>query len=341
MSSAIIPSAQPEQILKGLGKLWTSIGQEEKQQGQPTVLRACAMTLIVATDESDGGAFASQTTAELMREHPNRGVTLAISQEEPAAPEARVLAQFWKPFGKAQQIGCEQIEIKARPEAWSTIGPVIYGLTVADLPVVFWCRYNGALSASATEDQQIGLQTLVELATKTVIDTRGLDAAQVFRLLKKWRTKDYVFSDLEWTRLTHWREPLGHVFDNAARENPFSNFHTIEIGYCGDRPSAGVLYMGGWLSAPYKARVIFKKETGYGPGLHSVTLESQIETITFERTGDECMRMHTSMGRERGFSYSEPTITALMTEELSITGADPVFDTAFARARELMSEQQH
>ena len=55
MSSAVIFPAQPEQILKGLGKLWTSLGQEEKQHGKPTVLRACAMTLIVATDESDGG----------------------------------------------------------------------------------------------------------------------------------------------------------------------------------------------------------------------------------------------------------------------------------------------
>ena len=47
MSSTVIFPAQPEQILKGLSKLWTSLGQEEKQQGKPTVLRACAMTLIV------------------------------------------------------------------------------------------------------------------------------------------------------------------------------------------------------------------------------------------------------------------------------------------------------
>ena len=34
MSSTVIYPAQPEQILKGLGKLWTSLGQEEKQQGK-------------------------------------------------------------------------------------------------------------------------------------------------------------------------------------------------------------------------------------------------------------------------------------------------------------------
>ncbi len=338
MSSAVIPSAQPEQILKGLSKLWTSLGQEEKQHGQPTVLRACAMTLIVATDEPDGGAFASQTISELMREHPSRGVVLAISEDEPASPEARVLAQFWKPFGKAQQIGCEQIEIKARPETWPHVGPILFGLTVADLPVVFWCRHQAALDAHATSDQRRGLQTVMDLASKTIIDTRGLKASQSFELLAKWRSKGYVAADLEWTRLTRWREPLAHVFDNVTRPNPFSSFHTIEIGYVGDQPGPGEFYIAGWLSAPHKARVSFTKETGYCSGLHSITLHSGEETITFGRTGEECMTIQSTNGRERRFSYSDATATSLMTEELSIVGVDPAFDGAFARARELMSE---
>jgi hypothetical protein len=58
MSGAAIYPAHPENILKGLGKLWTSLGQEESYQGKPTVMRACAMTLIVATDEPDFGVNA-------------------------------------------------------------------------------------------------------------------------------------------------------------------------------------------------------------------------------------------------------------------------------------------
>src|SRR5579884_764335 len=158
MSSAVISPAQPEQILKGLGKLWTSLGEEEKQQGRPTVLRACAMTLIVATDEPDEGFEASQTISELMREHPSRGIVLAVSGRGDEQPQARVLAQCWKPFGKAQQICCEQIEIKARSESWPNLGPILLALTAADLPVVLWCRHSGALSKNATGDQQRGLE---------------------------------------------------------------------------------------------------------------------------------------------------------------------------------------
>src|SRR5579875_2194434 len=164
MSSAVIFPAQPEQILKGLGKLWTSLGQEEKQQGKPTVLRACAMTLIVATDDSTGAFSISQTIAELMREHPSRGIVLTICDSAEHTLEARVLAQCWKPFGKAQQICCEQIEITASPKDWPRVGPILTGLTAADLPVIFWCRHKAALSPFATQDEKAGLQAIIDLS---------------------------------------------------------------------------------------------------------------------------------------------------------------------------------
>ncbi len=338
MSTAVISPAQPEQILKGLGKLWTSLGEEEKQQGKPTVLRACAMTLIVATDEQDEGFFASQTISELMREHPSRGIVLAVSDEGSREPEARVLAQCWKPFGKAQQICCEQIEIKAHSESWPNIGPILLGLIAADLPVVFWCRHVGALSADSTSAQERGFQTVMNLANKSIVDTRGLDAASALERIARWREQGHVIADLEWTRLTPWREPLGHIFDNIARDNKFSSFHTIEIGHPEEQPTSSEIYVAGWLSAPYRARVSFKKTQGFGPGLHSITLRSDAETITFERTGKECMSIRSTNGRERRYNYVDAPVDKLMTEELSIIGYDPAFESAFARAQELVRE---
>jgi len=334
MSSAVIFPAQPEQILKGLGKLWTSLGQEEKQQGKPTVLRACAMTLIVATDDPDGGFAASQTISELMREHPSRGIVLAVSEQAEHGLEARVLAQCWKPFGKAQQICCEQIEITARPDSWPNVGPTLVGLIAADLPVIFWCRHSAALNASATKEQKAGLEAVLSLATKTIIDSKGEDPGRTFELLTKWRNRGRVTADLEWTRLTQWREPIANIFDNPCRENKFSSFHKIEVVHGGDRPGACALYAGGWLSAPYKAEVTFTKAPGEDSGLARITLRSDSEQIDFERKG-ECMTLRSTNGRERKYSYKDASVDALMTEELAVLGQDAAFDAAFARAQEL------
>jgi glucose-6-phosphate dehydrogenase assembly protein OpcA len=335
MSSAIIFPAQPEQILKGLGKLWTSFGEEEKQQGKPTVLRACAMTLIAATDDPDGGFAASQMISELMREHPSRGIVLAVSDKAERGLEARVLAQCWKPFGKAQQICCEQIEITARPENWPNVGPTLAGLTAADLPVIFWCGHKAALSLSATEDQKAGLQAVLNLSTKVIVDTAREDAASAFDLIGRLGGNGRIVADLEWTRLTPWREPIAQIFDNPARENKFNNFHTMEIAYTDAWPDASALYAGGWLSAPYRAKVSFVRAQGYGPGLHRITLRSDSEQIDFERTSGECMSLKSTSGRQRTYMFHDPTIYALMNEELSLLGPDPAFESAFTRAREL------
>jgi glucose-6-phosphate dehydrogenase assembly protein OpcA len=336
MSSAVIFPAQPEQILKGLGKLWTSLAQEEKQQGKPTVLRACAMTLIVATDESDGGFSASQTIAELMREHPSRGIVLAVSDIAEHELEARVLAQCWKPFGKAQQICCEQIEITARPESWPNVGPTLIGLTAADLPVIFWCRHRAALNPSATADQKAGLRAIISLATKVVVDTQGLPAKVALQVIAGLRAQGRTVADLEWTRLTKWREPISQIFDNPSRQNGYSQFTSIEVAHNGDDLPAAALYAGAWFSAPHKANVSFVKEKGFGAGLQRITLRADSEEIVFEKRSPDCMILRSTNGQKRSYTYEEPTDERLMTEELAILGSDPGFDAAFARAKELL-----
>ena len=335
MSSAVIFPAQPEQILKGLGKLWTTLGQEEKQQGKPTVLRACAMTLIIATDEEDNGYIASQFISELMRGHPSRGIVLAVSDKAEHGLEARVLAQCWKPFGKAQQICCEQIEITAKPDSWPNVGPTLIGLTAADLPVIFWCRHQAALSPNATVEQRAGLQAVLDLSTKVIIDTHDQDAASALKLVSWLRKNDCIVADLEWTRLTAWRQPIAQIFDNPTRTNKFENFRIIEIHHAEDKPSPLALYAAGWLSSISGARVAFRQEKGFGSGLQRIRLLSEEETIEFERTSPECMHLFSTSGRERTYSYSEPSLYSLLHEELSVMGGDPVFERAFTHAQEL------
>ncbi len=334
MSTSVIYPAQPEQVLKSLGKLWTSLGEEEKQQGKPTVLRACAMTLLVATDEQDG-YICSQTIAELMRAHPSRGIVITISPEAEHNLEARVLAQCWKPFGKAQQICCEQIEITARPDSWPNVGPTLAGLTVADLPVIFWCRHRAALSPDATAEQKAGLEAVLDLSTKVVIDTAGYEAIDAFELIHRLQSKGRIVADLEWARLTSWRQPIAQLFDNPARANKLAAFRTIEITHSGERPSTGMLYLASWLSGSQRAEVRWIKSEASGPALQKICLVAESEQIMAERNGTDSVRLHSTNGRERTYNIPELPPRALLEEELSLLGRDPAFETAFGRAQEL------
>jgi len=333
--SAVIFPAQPEQILKGLGKLWTQLGEEEKGHGKTSVLRACAMTLIVATDETDGGYLASQTISELVKNHPSRGIVLVISEAAEHELEARVLAQCWKPFGKAQQICCEEIEITAKPSAWPNVAPTLVGLVAADLPVIFWCRHNAALRRDARAAQKEGLSAIVGLSHKVIFDSRGMLPHDALELIEGWQKQHRVVADLDWTRLTAWREPLAHLFEDEKRGNTFSKFRHIEIEHTEDKPSLAAFYMAAWLSGPYRAEVTFREAKGIGVGLNKVILRSPDETIEFGRSTGDCATLTSTSGLAGRYSFGEPSLTALMTEELAIAGADPAFDVAVRRAREL------
>jgi glucose-6-phosphate dehydrogenase assembly protein OpcA len=339
MSTGVIFPAHPEQILKGLGKLWTTLGYEERESGKPTVLRACAMTLIVATDEGDEGYTASQTISELMKEHPSRGIVLAISETAEHDLEARVLAQCWKPFGKAQQICCEEIEISAKPSSWPNVGPTLVGLVAADLPVIFWCRHQGALRRDATAAEKEGLNAIVNLSHKVIFDSQPMPPMDALALIENWHQQNRVVADLEWTRLTPWREPICHVFDNETREHGFSRFKHFEIEHTGEKPSLSALYMGAWLSNPYKAAVTFRQAKGFGAGLHRIVMKADNETIEFGRNSADCATMSSTNGRSRRYNFGEASLTTLLTEELSVAGSDPSFNAAFAGVRRLAEQK--
>jgi len=124
MSSVALP-AQPERIMKELARVWTSLAEEERHQGGPTVLRACAMTLIVATDDEDEDSLAvSQGLTELMHTHPSRAIVVRL-RNAPGVLESRVFEQCWMPFGHNQQICCEQVEITATMNHLQDVAAVI------------------------------------------------------------------------------------------------------------------------------------------------------------------------------------------------------------------------
>jgi glucose-6-phosphate dehydrogenase assembly protein OpcA len=332
MSSGVI-AAQPEKILRALGQVWTSLGEEERQQGKPTVLRACAMTLIVITDKEDEeSGSAAQTLVELMHAHPSRAIVLRSDQDAENGLSARVFAQCWKPFGKAQQICCEQIEVSAHPDRWLDIGPTVLGIIVPDLPVVVWCRQKSVFRETSDQPQRSGLESVLRLATKIILDTRGSDLKRAFTVLNRWRKEGRLFSDLEWTRLTPWRETLATVFDQHSSLIPA--IRSVEIRYTGSTIPASALYLAAWLKRGLTAEPSFVQEPGAESALANIRIELPDSTVQLARTGPACLRLDVG-GQEQQISLAGSSFYELMHEELTVIGQDSVFESAFDQVGEL------
>jgi glucose-6-phosphate dehydrogenase assembly protein OpcA len=143
-----------------------------------------------------------------MHSHPNRTIVLRVAEAGPV--EARTSIQCWMPFGRHQQVCCEQIEIEAPRQALEEVPPVLLGLMVADLPVAVWCR-DPRLAALPE------LAPILRLAGKVIVDSGTLplsEALPALRLLSKgpWR-----LADLAWARITGARQRLAVPPDATGR----------------------------------------------------------------------------------------------------------------------------
>jgi glucose-6-phosphate dehydrogenase assembly protein OpcA len=328
----------PERILHDMADLWVSLGKQG--EGDAGVLRACSMTLVVASEESDDAQAIGETLAALMPEHPSRAIVLRFRAEDQRSLAARVFAQCWMPFGHRRQICCEQIEITASDASLPDLAAVVLPLTVPDLPVILWCRSPRLFHLPA-------FSQLAAIAQKVVLDSASFSdpAAALHQMsgMSGAAAAGPLLADLSWTRLTRWRELIAQIFENRAQLAILALVSDVLISYRTAATPATAFYLAAWLldgldKVGAHPRVHFETQAGEPSGRLSL-----VELRAPDRP-DSIASISLAEGPaaevKTGGLVSKallPALTdyALMREELAIPGRDPAFERALAAAAKL------
>jgi glucose-6-phosphate dehydrogenase assembly protein OpcA len=301
-------AVNPEKVLKDLRELWQQLAREQESG----VLRACAMTLVVIAEDDEDADHVRQTLGVLMHDHPSRAIVLKAA--EGAELNARVFAECWMPFGRHQQICSEGIEMTADAANLGEVANLLLPLIVPDLPVVLWCR--GARFFSTRY-----FDPLFPLAHKIVADSGAAKNPKgALAVLKELRSRGQRVADLEWTRLTGWRQTLANVFDDEAME-----ITDARIGYAGAM-TTGTLYFSQWLERSVPGvRVEVEQIAGDIPGIRSVALKGKGKDVSL--VVDKSGLVEVCCGRRTSHLVLPPAdLDSVMRAELSIAGPDAVFE---------------
>jgi len=312
-------AVQPERILRDLQQLWAQMAKDQAESGG--VLRACAMTLVVAAEDAADAGLVRQTAGVLMHNHPSRAVILHPGGNG-ADLDARIFAECWKPFGKAQQICSEGIEITAGQSGFSEVAKFLVPLRVPDLPVVLWCRGVAALDPGP-------LEPLFALADKIIFDSLNVaDADSALQFLRRLRGRvgsKCRVADLNWKRLTGWREVFAHLFDDGALQP--GDVKAAQVTFGGPMVTTATRYFAAWIRTALPA-VRVTMTAGEGPaGLRAVTLSTASDQLTIARSSDTCVEV-SGCGRRYQSMLPSASEEALMQEELGILGPDEVYERA-------------
>jgi glucose-6-phosphate dehydrogenase assembly protein OpcA len=322
LMSAVIEEIRAEKLLKDLAGVWKELNQNTSDYA---VVRACSMTLLVATSGDGDEQDLAGTLGDLMHSHPSRYIVLRLVDRPEPKFSARVFAQCQLTFGRRQQLCCEQIEFTATRDRIPDFHAVALALTVADLPVLLWIR-DAQLLLSAD------FQTLLPLARPLIIDSaQFVDAAVGLGELANRRHAGWRIKDLAWSRLTVWRETIAQMFETTPCHKLLPKIDRVEVKGRFGAAGTDVQYLAAWLGQRLPGAQI----AATGSGVHRIRLVAGGQRLEVQDAGEALVAT-----RLDGMATRVPdparSDADLLTEELSILGPDPVYDaTLLAVARAL------
>lgn len=230
-----------------LRALWEKMAEADSERSE-AVLRACVMNLIVYNDLDWPASRMYDTISEISREHPSRIFLILPGKDGEAGVEAEVTAQCHSMGAPRQHVCCEIIRILASRDQLDRLPGGIRSLLVADLPVVLWWRAELEHSVEL-------LGELAGEADRIIVNSKGCrarreDVRKLIGLLGD-NGPGRAVGDLNWSRLTHWRNAVAGLFDSPPWNDCLKKIRKVRVR-CADRRSTlplQPLLLTGWLAS--------------------------------------------------------------------------------------------
>jgi glucose-6-phosphate dehydrogenase assembly protein OpcA len=354
-------------IDKELILFWESAGE-----GHGGVMRACSCNLLAVVGSREQAEAFPAVLVRLSEWHPSRSIVAYMEPGEGFAPSgasgmrAWISAQCSKPIAGGPQVCCEAITIAARGRAIMDLPNALLALLVPDLPVyLYWRSFKIA-------DRDL-VERMARFSHLLIVDSHQSreDARNRFHLLQLLidQPAGIAMRDLNWSRITAWRDLIAQFFDAADTRDYLQRIVQVEItrnlsapgsiptrtllltGWLASRlgwkrisaERSGDQWLSRWTGNSHEVRVSFTgtvSEPGQVPGISSVTLRTQdnAEFSVLVEEGSSCLTARASIeGSPLTHSVPQEPLdeASLLIRELSQTGEDLVFKEALKEALEL------
>jgi glucose-6-phosphate dehydrogenase assembly protein OpcA len=382
--SEIQPSAAAMNAPQGIdvGRLEKELAanwQSAVDGAESSVTRVCVLNLIVYAAPGDDRAKTDELLDVVTQHAPGRTLVLiADAAAAEASLEAHVSTRCQiASKGAAKQVCGEQVTIEARGAAVEMAASAIEPLVVPDVPVFLWWK-----DIPHGEDKLF--DRLVELSDRVVIDSLVFDRphedlkrlAQIIAARRQYM----LASDLNWGRLTSWRNLVASFWDVPDYRPHLDALDEVIIEYdppdaASDQVAAHALLLAGWLAAELKWRpaagAFVREENNsrwvllsgerkinveFRPAADRQGCDGLIATLTLKTsaTGAEFYvgvnegwtKLETSakIGEARAVgrvvSYEAKSEGARLSRELSMLSRDEVYERAVAAVGQLIEVLQ-
>ncbi|MDT4955711.1 MAG: hypothetical protein QOJ02_3849 [Acidobacteriota bacterium] len=363
-------------IEKELAAMWKPADDAVGSSAGPGVTRACAMNLLVYATVKDDREGIDDMLDAVCEQHPGRTLVL-LADREAVEPKlhAYVSTRCRMLGGNRKQVCGEQVTIEAAGVAVETVASAIEPLLEPDVPVFLWWK-----DIPHYEDKLFSRMTA--MSDRLVIDSSCFDNPHkdLLRLAQMIRERPQFMSasDLNWGRLTAWRNLVASFWDVPDYLPYLDKIERIVIEYdppcfAPDEIAPQSLLAVGWLAsrlgwsiegngervengaASFQLRASGREikvlmqateREGYADGiLVSLTLSTKDASAEFSVAfSDDRKKLETEARVDgartvgRVLSYEQKTEGQRLSRELSLLKRDLIYEQALAVAAQLIEE---
>ncbi len=214
----IVPLGEADGELR---RAWAAIDEDSREADGEGMLRLREVNLVAVTGDRDCEQ-ARVTAALTAREHPGRVIVVAPGGTGSSASIATgcLIDEFSK-----RRVCSEEVVIQGAQGEEEQLRAAILQLLVPDVPVVGW--FTGELSDAAES-----LPWLADVSDLLVTDLAlALDPRTSLRVLADLVAEqpDLFLHDLEWLRITPWRQLTAELFDRPERRLLIPEIERVEV----------------------------------------------------------------------------------------------------------------
>ncbi len=216
-----------EEIEDALASLWR-MSADNLRTGANIHVRTSVLNLVICAPDIETAQQASKTLRELSSTHLARVAILILdsSQDTPAGISAWVTLRCFSMISDLMRHCFEQTTMLASGAAVRSVANIIQPLLKPDLPIYLWWI------GDPPEPDDPTFSGLVDISSRVIVDsTSFFNPEQHIRSLATLfqATPNLALSDLNWGRITPWRQLIIQFFDVPEYKPYLAGVNSIEI----------------------------------------------------------------------------------------------------------------
>jgi len=236
-----------QDVLSALNRVRHSFARAEAGDEDQPHPRNCVMTLVAVAPNSVEETRAILACTAIAKDHPSLAI---VVRDEPRVRSGRIDASVMAhPVDQQNSPApCELVVLRVQGAAGAHLAGLVDPLLVSGVPVYLWWLSTPPFGSAELNDS-------LRICDALVVDSSRFDRPyNSFLALSDIAHKSHPhmgLGDLQWERLSPWRETTAQFFAPASRRHLMNGVSEIGIDYAGEGRGnrIGAAMLAGWFAS--------------------------------------------------------------------------------------------